>query len=219
MGGIPTLITAAPTGNDVPVENSLGCQAGDVTLAITGTNCDMSIASAVPDTTTITLKELAGAVAGAHLSCLGTWNEVTYSVNNGNLERDGEPTVSGIVNLQAQYGVSATADSNQVTAWVNPTGATWAAPTVADRNRIKAVRIAIVARNAKTETDAVTTRCTTTKGTVNDGPCAWEDGDVDAAPAINLVDDADGTSWQRYRYRVFETIVPLRNVIWSRDVL
>jgi len=28
---------------------------------------------------------------------------------------------------------------------------------------------------------------------------------------------ADGTDWHRYRYRVYETVVPLRNMIWSTD--
>jgi type IV pilus assembly protein PilW len=36
------------------------------------------------------------------------------------------------------------------------------------------------------------------------------------APAIDLTANAD---WQRYRYRVYETIIPLRNMIWSRNTL
>ena len=28
---------------------------------------------------------------------------------------------------------------------------------------------------------------------------------------------ADGTDWRNYRYRVYETTVPLRNLIWSND--
>jgi len=33
---------------------------------------------------------------------------------------------------------------------------------------------------------------------------------------INLTTIED---WQRYRYRVYETIIPLRNIIWSKNVL
>jgi type IV pilus assembly protein PilW len=62
----------------------------------------------------------------------------------------------------------------------------------------------------------VTSVCTTAKGVVNNGPCAWDDADFDAAPMIDLSADAD---WQKYRYRAFETIIPLRNMIWSKDVL
>ncbi|MEW6562752.1 MAG: PilW family protein [Pseudomonadota bacterium] len=58
---------------------------------------------------------------------------------------------ANIVNVQAQYGISATASSNVVTQWVDATGGTWAAPTVNNRNRIKAVRVAVVARSDKPE--------------------------------------------------------------------
>lgn len=218
MGGVPTQITAAgPT-----VSNNFGCQTGDIAIAVSadGLTCEMTSVTAASSATP-TAVTLANAVTGAELACLGAWNEITYAVNNGNLERRvgagaAVPSVAGIVNLQAQYGVSATANSNQVTQWVNATGGTWAAPTVANRNRIKAIRIAVVARNAKMEGGNVTTACSSTTAAAPTGLCAWEGSVASPAPAINLSADAN---WQRYRYRVFETIIPLRNVIWSRDTL
>jgi type IV pilus assembly protein PilW len=175
-----------------------------------------------------------------NLSCLGSWVTTTFSVNpsydptvaansqaylqrtdtlfpvpaGGNLAA--APTVADIVNMQAQYGVSATAGSNQVTQWVDASGATWAAPTVADRNRIKAVHIVVVARSGLYEKTNVTNTCTTAKGIVNKGPCAWDDSNVDAAPKIDLSNDKN---WQHYRYRTYDTIVPLRNMIWAKDTL
>jgi type IV pilus assembly protein PilW len=74
----------------------------------------------------------------------------------------------------------------------------------------------VVARNGLLEKDNVTGTCTTVKGTANNGPCAWDDSNYDAAPAINLSNDPN---WQRYRYRVFETIIPLRNMIWAKGTL
>lgn len=219
MGGIPTQITAmgAPTANDATVSSNLGCQAGDITLITNGTTCAMSNATAVAGTTTVTLANTTAAIAGANLACLGTWNEITYAVNNGNLERNGVPSVTGIVNLQAQYGISATASSNQVTQWVDASGGTWAAPpTVANRNRIKAIRIAVVARNAKMEAATVTATCSSTTAAAPAGLCAWAGSVASPAPTINLNNDPN---WARYRYRVFETIIPLRNVIWSKDTL
>lgn len=215
MGGVPTQITAlsAPT---VTVGSNLGCQAGDITLITNGTTCAMSSATALAGATTITLANTTAAIAGANLACLGTWNEITYAVNNGNLRRAGVDSVTGIVNIQAQYGISATANSNQVTQWVDASGGTWAAPTVADRNRIKAVRIAVVARNAKTEPAAVTAACSSTTAAAPTGLCAWEGSATSPAPTIDLSNDPN---WARYRYRVFETIIPLRNVIWSKDTL
>lgn len=219
MGGVPTQITAmgAPTANDATVASNLGCQAGDITLIINGATCALSSASAVAGTTTVTLADTTAAISGANLACLGTWNEITYAVNNGNLERGGVPSVAGIVNIQAQYGVSATANSNQVTQWVNASAAAgWNAPTVADRNRIKAVRIAVVARNAKIEPAAVTAACSSTTAAAPTGLCAWAGSVASPAPVIDLSNDPN---WARYRYRVFETIIPLRNMIWSKDTL
>lgn len=217
-GGIPTAITAmgAPSANDATVDNNFGCQVGDITLIVNGTTCAMSSATDVAGTTTVTLADTTAAIAGAGLSCLGTWNEIAYAATGGELTRNGVPTVAGVVNLQAQYGISATAASNQITAWVDATGGTWAAPSVADRNRIKAVRIAVVARNAKMEPGIVTAACSSTTAAAPTGLCAWEGSIASPAPTIDLSADAN---WQRYRYRVFETIIPLRNMIWSKDTL
>ena len=225
MGGVPTTITAmgAPTANDAVVDNNFGCQLNDIAIITNGTTCAMtsvtalSAASAIP--ATITLQNTAATIAGANLSCLGAWNEIVYAVNNGNLESNGVPTVVGIVNLQAQYGISTTANSNQVTQWVDATAAgfDFDAPAVADRNRIKAVRIAVVARNPKMESIAVTSACSSLTAAAPTGLCAWEGSVASPAPAIDL--SAGDPDWLRYRYRVFETIIPLRNVIWSRDTL
>lgn len=244
MGGVPTQTTALPIASaaslaparDVTVASNLGCQVNDIILITSGTACTMSNVVAVPGTTTVTFADptlaaptaaattitATAAIAGANLACLGVWNQVTFAVNNGNMDRSGAPNVVGIVNIQAQYGISAAANSNQVTQWVDASGATWAAPTVADRNRIKAIRIAIVARNAKMEPAAVTTACSSTTAANPTGLCAWDA--TSAAPATAspapTIDLSDGDpNWARYRYRVFETIIPLRNVIWSKDTL
>ena len=173
------------------------------------------------------------------LTCLGSWSETTFRVNPAYdpnaatkpayLEKSSNTTgvansVADIVNIQAQYGISATgtkntAAENQVTQWVDATsssGTDWAAPTVANRNRIKAIHIAVVARNGLLEKDIVTNTCTTNKGTLNYGPCAWDDTNVDAAPKIDLRNDPN---WQHYRYRVFEAIIPLRNMLWAKGSL
>jgi type IV pilus assembly protein PilW len=240
MGGVPTLVNAAPTGFDANVDNNFGCQNGDITLIANGTTCAMSkVNAAVAVAKKITLADTTGANTGAYLACMGAWNEISYRVNGGNLERcdlasavalggnciPGDPnskftaSVAGIVNLQAQYGVSASANSNQITQWVEATGGTWSAPAPADRNRIKAVRIAVVARNAKMEQAAVTTACSSTNAAVPPptGLCAWAGSGASPAPAVDL--STGDPNWASYRYRVFETIVPLRNIVWSKGTL
>lgn len=221
-GGSPTTLDSR-LGNVATVRNNLGCQVNDVVLLANGSDCNLTRATAVTGTVepfTVTMQDTIGDL-GSDFSCLGRWDEVTYRVSNGNLERNGTPVVADIVNLQAQYGISNSADSNTITQWVEPTGSTWAAPTVANRNLIKAVRIAIVARNPQIDTAVVTAACNSANFT---GLCAWQDVPVGGAistaspaPAINL-SSADA-NWGRYHYRVFETIIPMRNVVWSRETL
>lgn len=235
-GGTPALI-GIPAGNPVTVGNNFSCANGDRVLLFDGANCALTTVTALsvpPVNTGITLASPAGATPGVHLSCLGTWNQPTYSVNSVNnvstLMRSGVANVTDIVNIQAQYGISATVNDNQVVQWVNATGAPWAAPAAADRNRIRAIRIAVVARNSKKETGNVTTACSSTTAAAPTGLCAWDATSAlptplvapfvaSPAPTITVANDPDGGSWQRYRYRVFETIIPLRNLIWTRSTL
>jgi type IV pilus assembly protein PilW len=209
----------------------------------------ISGASAV--TTTVTVQSIPAVTAvGDKLSCLGAWvtsifrvhlnydptgatgtaNSQAYMEKATDPAVAGDPVVADIVNIQAQYGISASAGSNQVTNWVDAVdgqaSGNWGPGlTLTDRHRIKAIRIAVVARNGLYEKGVVTHTCTTAKGVLNKGPCAWDDSNVDAAPKIDLSNDklstdpANDQHWQHYRYRVFETIIPLRNTIWAWSTL
>ena len=237
LGGAPSSITAM-AGNVASVGSSLGCAVNDITLASSGGSCAFSKVTAVSAANvaaaTITLQDSPTPVGtGGNLACLGTWSQITYAVNSttGNLDRTvtingastTTPNVVGIVNLQAQYGIAATANSNQITAWVDASGATWAAPSIANRNRIKAIRIAVVSRNEQKELGNVSSVCSsTTTAAASPAPettglCAWTGSATSPAPAIDL--SPGDASWRQYRYRVFETIIPLRNVIWSKATL
>lgn len=242
MGGIPVTIRGV-AANVMSVDSNMNCRnpataTPEIAIVINGNACFLTAVTALSapadlPPATITLRDASGAAVGAGLACLGTWNENIYRVNNGNLERNGSPTVADIVNIQAQYGIgnAAAANPNRVVQWVNATGATWAAPTPANRNLIKAVRVAVVARNGSYEktrpdgTDVTNSyagkACSSLTSDAPTGVCAWSGtsaGTVPAsdAPAIDLSNDPD---WQHYRYRVFETIIPMRNVIWSRSTL
>jgi type IV pilus assembly protein PilW len=232
-GGIPSIIDAAPSGKAISVPSNFGCESGDTVLFNSGTTCAMALLASATDAPagvtgdfTVNLKNSetvpAIAVSGTKLSCMGTWNTVTYAVVNGNLQRNGVDTVAGIVNIQAQYGISNTINDNQINAWVEPTG-TWAPAslTTATRNRIKALRIAVVARNTKMEPEVVTSACDSATST---GLCAWADipvgGTIDTASPAPSISLSDGdANWSRYHYRVFETVIPLRNMVWSKETL
>jgi len=241
-GGISVQMQAGTATNVAQVDTNIGCNFNDVVLVVTQAapvNCTMSRVGAAATSLTaagvtpvkITLTSTTNVATGNALACLGAWNEVQYAVTSNQLTRTGAvtggipsaaavPIVSDIVNMQAQYGVSATANSNLVTEWVNATGA-WAntasTPTVADRNRIKAIRVAVVARNGLLEATNVTEACSSLTNAKPTGLCAWDGAAAgSAAPAIDLSADAN---WRRYRYRVYESIFPVRNIIWSRDAL
>lgn len=204
---------------------------------------------ALPDQTHIELKDdiatsfgtkVATALGGglnvinkASISC-GGWSQRVLAVNNNQLERGGQPVVAGIVNMQAQYGVvdagaaasASTTDDNRIVQWVDATGPTWGpAMTVTNRNRIKAVRIAVVARDGQIQKENVTQPCSSTTAANPTGLCAWDAtsaNPVVASPAPNVdlskyTDGTDNPDWQRYRYRVFETIIPMRNMVWAKD--
>ncbi len=218
-GGLPVNVINIG-GTILGVDNTLGCANNDLALVVHGTTCNaarVNDTDLATDTTHVTLTgpDVAFMSTGpganyARLSCLGNLTQQIFSVNANQLETNGSPVISDIVNMQAQYGISATANSNQITQWVDATVATgFAAPTVANRNRIRAIRVAVVARNSVLEKTNVTAAA----------PAAWPDVPVGGpitvaspAPTISLTGTAN---WQQYRYRVYETIIPLRNLTWS----
>lgn len=171
-------------------------------------------------------------------SCLGAWNQYEYSVNAAmELTRTGGtpgsvpfpdstavPVASDIVALQAQYGVTNTLDPtataataaaylNRVDQWVDATGTYGPSIALMDRNRIRAIRIAVVARDGSLQKGIVSQACDGAAVGVSK-VCIWQ---ADAAP-VN-VDLSSLPNWQRYRYRTFEVTIPLRNIIWNRDAL
>lgn len=134
---------------------------------------------------------------GAKVLNFGSLVVNTYSIDaNKSLQMaDKSATVTtlvkDIVSLQAQYGI-ADAGSQNVNAWVNADATSGFDTLDSDKvKRIKAVRITVVARSGKKEAGNVTTSA---PGGVN----------------ISTLPD-----WQKYRYRVYTTIIPLRNVIWA----
>ena len=216
--------TNATAAAGLVASNNIGCADNDIALIVNGTTCRMTTvvdANGNPNTNkNIRLNALTPAgnplVNGAKIACMGDWQDYTYQVVNNELRLNNQPIVSEVVNMQAQYGISTSANSNQVNQWVNAKGATWAAPTVANRNRIKAIRIAVIVRNGLKEKNAVTDACSSTNSANPTGLCAWEGTAASPAPTIDLSADGD---WQNYRYRVFETIIPLRNMLWSKDAV
>ena len=103
--------------------------------------------------------------------------------------------VNNIVSLRAEYGHASTATSG-VDSWDQTTPSDANQATFACLwARTSALRIAVVARNSQVDRDQITTAAPVWLGNT----------------AIDL---SDRGNWQNYRYKVFETIVPIRNLPW-----
>jgi len=101
------------------------------------------------------------------------------------------PIANNIVGLHAQYGrdtggppMTGVVDTYDQTTPTDACG--WA--------RALVIRLAVVARSPQWEKAVVTT-----------SPPSWSGGTFDLTGL---------TDWQHYRYRMFQTVSPLRNVIW-----
>ncbi|MGB2833793.1 MAG: PilW family protein [Methylotenera sp.] len=238
-GGIVMPVVSV-VGADVGVLNSMGCAVNDIAISIKDNACVAANVETVTDATDVmTLKSPFPAVnINDSFACLGRWNEYRYAVLGNQLTRFDTynntapaPMVAGIVNIQAQYGISDKPDSNQITQWVNATGAweTQIHPATgaylktpgnvsltcnalnANRNCIKAVRVAIVARNDLLEKTVVTSAAVSSWGATSASPTV-------ASPAP-IIDLSNIPNWNQYRYKVYESIIPLRNIIWTRERL
>ena len=121
------------------------------------------------------------------------------------------PVISEVVNLKAQYGLDIA--NNGVITWQDATGA-WdyatvtappppgAGPPMATLQQIRAVRIAIVTRSTQCDLDPATHQCMV----LTPGPLKMFDDTV--LWTLNADE-------QIYRYKVLETIVPIRNALWN----
>lgn len=113
------------------------------------------------------------------------------------------PLASNVVSMRARYArdLSGTMDGIPDTPYdqtTPTTGCGWA--------RISAINLTLVARNSQYEKEAVTQNAPTWAGSA-----APSGAPSNATAPIVLSGDSQ---WQHYRYRVFEGIVPIRNVVW-----
>jgi type IV pilus assembly protein PilW len=138
---------------------------------------------------------------------------VTYFISNNALVRRDDmgnlatlPQIAdGIVQMKVLYGIDANADSQVATnEWTNVSPTT----PLAWQN-LRAVKLALVARSALRE-----------KANPGTGLCdittvapTWNGAGPSGGP-ISLDVSAD-PDWQCYRYKIFQTVVPIRNMAWA----
>jgi hypothetical protein len=156
---------------------------------------------------------VAGATNG-YVGNLGSFSSNVYAINGTALTLTefgaaSNKLVDDIVFLKAQYGVAASAASTTV--------ATWQSATPADIKTVVAVRVGVVARSALQENETIDA-----PATISVLPATTGVSTV-ASPASGQC-ATDGVSHEvkctvpdtRHRYRAYSTIIPLRNVMWTR---
>ncbi|HEV3017612.1 MAG TPA: PilW family protein [Burkholderiaceae bacterium] len=229
-----TTALASPTNNYV-VTDAYGVKQGDVLLlAEAGQACTLVEATNTPTNGSSNQNTIKHAVArynpagglGPNYSAnavvmdmgpLPTAN--TYRIqNNAALpnfnslvvdqliaDRPAQPVAANVVQLRALYGKSSTGNG------IVDTWNTTAPANSTDWSNVLAIRIAMVARNAKPEKpDPTSGNCATTTAAPS---VTWDDNttttlDVSATTPT-------GPSWKCYRYRVFHVTSSLRNLIWT----
>ena len=118
----------------------------------------------------------------------------------------------GVIDMKAQYGYDADGDKRI-------SDAEWAKTPPADWSRVRAIRIALLVRGrdyaapahaSDAESPTYVSAVPTYFGGI---PFAMKnlDGtpDSDVRPSPN--------NWRYYRYRVYEKVIPLRNMIWGQS--
>lgn len=167
-----------------------------------------------------------GYAPGDHVINLGSFLDHTYSISSNNhlLLTDYRMTSNSsdelkmypnVVQLQAVYGKDTdTPKDNRVNVW------NAAAPTTpAEWQQVIAVRVALVSRGQSAEPGVVTldgadTASTCSSVTPHPAAVCWKPDPNGNGVKINVA--TGNPDWQRYRYRVVETTIPLRNAIWRQ---
>jgi type IV pilus assembly protein PilW len=110
--------------------------------------------------------------------------------------------------LRALYGKDTNADGvvDQYDTTTPTTSAGW--------QQLRAIRLAVVGRSAQYEKELVTTA----KPQWDVGASATVSGAADCGTSKCVTLDVEatvGSDWQHYRYKVFDTVIPLRNLLWT----
>lgn len=228
---LPTSITKdhPPTAANFFVSSVQGIEKGDLMIAWqAGKDCTLFQVTNDPDTNnkqaihnnglsdwnppggSNILPQPDGYTKGSILFNMGSLMDITYSVQNGKLSQSRFDTaanmistmelVDHVINIQAEFGKDTDGD-DIVDTWdaVNPiSSAEWL--------EVKMVRIAVVAQSAKFEKAAGGVF-------VTNQDIKWPSS---ASSANQRTIKISGiTDWKNYRYRVFETVIPLRNLMWG----
>jgi len=182
-------------------------------------------AAAVPPRYNVSTGTTGTYVPGGTLFNLGSAPQLNvWSVTGGRVlsrvnQMQGTAAVEvsdGVINMKAQYGVDA--DGNNEIA-----NSEWVTTAPTDWSRVRAVRVALLVRSSQFEKPvaAASTSIAMPPTPTSKNP-TWAGGtfvmtNVDATGSADTRSDTDVVpeNWRFYRYRVYEKVIPLRNMIWG----
>lgn len=160
-------------------------------------------------------KIVAYAIRGGNLTaCDYMVNDCSIAANAGSAAI-WVPIANNIVSLRAQYGRD-TAVVGAMDGFVDVYDQATPNPVLTPNTacgwaRISAIRLALVARSAQFEKTAVTAVPLEWDGTTAGNPAGSTSAPIDVSK------NPDGTAnayWQNYRYKLFQTVMPIRNIAW-----
>jgi type IV pilus assembly protein PilW len=120
----------------------------------------------------------------------------------------------GVINMKAQYGVDA--DNDNVIS-----DAEWVTTTPTDWTRVRAVRVALLVRSSQFEKPVAANGASVAQPpTPTANNPTWAGGNFVMTNVSGSADThsdtaVDPDNWRFYRYRVYEKVIPLRNMIWG----
>ncbi len=141
----------------------------------------------------------------------GDLTQCDYMVNNCSLAANTTDSTiwvqigGNVASMRAEYGRDTTAPMDGYVDVFDQTAPT----TACTFARVSAARIVLVARSAQLERTAVTAAAP-----------AWEGTTVQTVtsptnPTAYPIVLTGNANWQNFRYKVFQTVVPLRNLAWA----
>ncbi|MEO7057250.1 MAG: PilW family protein [Caldimonas sp.] len=116
----------------------------------------------------------------------------------------------GVINLKAEYGVDANNDGQIA-------GSEWTTTAPTDWTTLLAIRVAMLVRSGQFERSP-DAGASDVAGEVTPAAPTWSGGtflmtDVNGNADTSLPNDPN--NWRYYRYRVYEKVIPLRNMLWN----
>lgn len=144
--------------------------------------------------------------AGNLTVCDYTLNDCGLAANNGNAAI-WVPIANNIVSMKAQYARDTNNPMDGIVDTYDKTTPATAATLACDFTKISAIRIALVARNSQSIQTSITASAPVWAGSI----AAAASAPLPATVA-DPIDISANNNWQNYRYKTFQTIVPIRNI-------